>query len=307
MPAEWRDGKGIGAGARYRTIFSPPEFIYALDELMEAAGVDLLFDTLFSKPVMEGDTCKAVIVENKSGRTAYAARVFIDASGDADLLFRAGAPCVEEENYLAYWFYSTDLPRMRKAVESGRVRDAISLEWRGKFRPDGSYTLGGEKEYKVSDATEVTRFILDGRHTLKEQIEKNREIEGSLLALPGVAQFRRTRRVEGTYLLTEADANRHFDDSIGCTGHWQKPGIVYEIPFSTIVTGALANVLASGRNISSSGDAWEATRVIPPAAVTGQAAGVLAAMAVTRRCAVTEVPVDDLQVNLEAAGVILHF
>jgi len=306
LAPEWRDGRGIGAKKRYTTIFSPPEFIYALDELMAAVGVDLVFDTVFSRPVMKGDRCEAIIVENKSGRTAYAAQMFIDSSGDADLLFRAGASCVEEENYLAYWFYSTDLPRMQKAIESGHVMDAISLEWRGSFRQDGSYTLG-EKEYKASDAREVTRFVLKGRTTLKEQIDKNREIKGSLLALPGMPQFRRTRRIEGIYLLTEADANKHFDDSIGCTGHWLKPGIVYEIPYRTIVAEGLANVLASGRNISSSGDAWEATRVIPPAAVTGQAAGALAAMAVEQKCAVTAVPVENLQRNLEAAGVILHF
>lgn len=306
LPAEWRDGKGIGAGKRYATVFSPPEFIYALDELMTSLGVDLLFDTVFSLPVMEGNRCRAVIVENKSGRTAYTAQIFVDGSGDGDLLFRAGASCVEEENYLAYWFYTTDLARMRKAVESGHARDAISLEWRGSFGPDGSYTLG-EKEYRASDAGEVTRFILKGRQTLKEQIDRNRETGGSLIALPGMPQFRRTRRVEGLYLLTEDDADKHFDDSIGCTGHWMKPGIVYEIPYRTMVTGSLSNVVASGRNISSSGDAWEATRVIPPAAVTGQAAGTLATIAIERKCAVTDVPVAGLQRRLEAAGVILHF
>jgi hypothetical protein len=306
LAEEWRDGKGIGTNKRYTTIFSPPEFIYALDELMESAGVDVLFDTAFSLPVMEGDTCKAIIVENKAGRTAYGAKVFVDASGDADLIFRAGAACVEEANYLAYWFYTTDFPRMKKALESGNVRDAISLEWRGSFRPDGSYTLG-EKEYRVSDAKEVTRFILRGRKTLKEQIDKNREINGSLIALPGMPQFRRTRRVEGMYLLTEDDANKHFEDSIGCTGHWMKPGIVYEIPYATMVTQSLSNVIASGRNTSSSGDAWEATRVIPPAAVTGQAAGTLASLAIEQKRAVTKVPVADLQQSLERAGVILHF
>ena len=306
LPDEWRNGSGLGASKRYTTIFSPPEFVYALDELMADAGVDILFDTVFCRPVMEGDRCKAVVVENKSGRSAYTAQMFVDASGDADLIFRTGIACVEEPNYLAYWFYSTDLPRMKKAIESGQVRDAISLEWRGSFRQDGSYTLG-EKEYMASDAKEITRFILKGRRTMKEQIEKNREMEGSLLALPGMAQFRRTRRVEGMYLLTEEDANKHFEDSIGCTGHWMKPGIVYEIPFRTLVSKGLANVLASGRNTSSSGDAWEATRVIPPAAVTGQAAGTLAAMALERKCAVNTFPVGDLQKSLEAAGVILHF
>ncbi len=306
LATEWRDGKGVGTAKRYTTIFSPPEFIYALDELMVDEGVDVMFDTVFSRPVMQGTRCKAIIVENKSGRTAYTAQVYVDASGDADLLFRAGAECAEEENYLAYWFYTTDMPRMRKAVESGNVMDAISLEWRGSFRQDGSYTLG-EKEYRMSDAKDVTRFILNGRKQLKEQIVKNRENNGSLLALPGMPQYRRTRRVEGNYLLTEADADKHFEDSIGCTGHWLKPGVVYEIPYRTILHKNLANVLASGRNVSASGDAWEALRVIPPAAVTGQAAGTTAALAVLGKKAVTEVAVADVQRSLEGAGVILHF
>ena len=81
----WKDGNGTGAKKRYMSAFSPPEFIYALDELMMKEGIDLLFDTVFCRPVMRGDTCRAVIVENKSGRTAYEARMFIDASGDADV------------------------------------------------------------------------------------------------------------------------------------------------------------------------------------------------------------------------------
>ena len=45
LAPQWKDGSGEGADTRYTTIFSPPEFIYALDELMMAEGVDLLFDT----------------------------------------------------------------------------------------------------------------------------------------------------------------------------------------------------------------------------------------------------------------------
>ncbi len=306
LAPEWRDGKGVGTKKRYTTVFSPPEFIYGLDELMAAEGIDLLFDTVFCRPVMKDNACQAVIVENKSGRSAYKAKMFIDASGDADLFFRGGAACVEEKNYLAYWFYSTNLERMKRAVEKKDVMKAISLEWRGSFRKDGSYTLG-QKEYKGTNAKDVTRFILNGRKVLKKEIEKNREENGSLIALPGMAQFRRTRRVKGAYLLRERDALKHFDDSIGCTGHWLKPGIVYEIPYRTLVVRDFKNIFAVGRIISASGDAWEATRIIPPAVLTGQAAGTAAAMAIRKKCAAEEVPVANLQKNLQDRGVILHY
>jgi hypothetical protein len=306
LAPEWRDGSGMGTKKRYTTMFSPPEFIYALDELMLAEGVDILFDTVFCRPVMKGKTCRSVIVENKSGRTAYTAKVFIDASGDADLIYRAGAKCVEEKNYLAYWFYNTNLAKMKKAVESGNVMKGISLEWRGSFLKDGSYTLG-KKDYKGTDAGHITRFILNGRKLLKKEIERNKKEKGSLIALPGMAQYRRTRRVKGMYLLKEADAHKRFDDSIGVTGHWLKPGIVYEIPYRTMINKDYANIFTTGRAISASGDAWEATRVIPPAILTGQAAGTAAIMAIKKKCSVAEVPIADLQKNLEKAGVIIHY
>ncbi len=301
----WKDGAGTGATKRYMTIFSPPEFICVLDELMNAEGVDLLFDTVFCRPVMEGNKCTAVIVENKSGCMAYEAKVFIDTSGDADLFFRAGAKCIEEKNYLAYWFYKTNLDMMRKAVESGNVKDGISLEWRGSFREDGSYTIG-EKEYKGTDARDITRFVLTGRKILKQEIAKNRDEKGSLIALPGMAQYRRTRRINGAFVLKETDALMHLEDSIGCIGHWLKPGIIYEIPYTSLISKVFPNILAAGRIISASGDAWEATRVIPPAAVTGQAAGTAAAMAIKKKRAVTEISVPELQKKLEEANVILH-
>jgi hypothetical protein len=306
LAPEWRDGTGIGAKKRYTSIYSPPEFVYAMDELMLAEGIDLLFDTVFCRPVMKGNTCQAVIVENKTGRSAYTAKMFVDASGDADLIYRAGVKCVEEKNYLAFWFYNTNLNKMQRAVEKSDVMKGISLEWRGRFLKNGTYTLG-KKEYKGTNANDITRFILNGRKILKKEISKNRKDNGSLIALPGMAQFRRTRRMQGIYRLKDKDALRSFDDSIGCTGHWLKPGIVYEIPYRTLVTKDFPNIFASGRAISASGDAWEATRVIPPAVLTGQASGTAAALAIKKKCPATAVPIGDLQKELESTGVILHY
>ena len=109
------------------------------------------------------------------------------------------------------------------------------------------------------------------------------------------------------YLLREKDALKHFNDSIGCTGHWLKPGIVYEIPYRTLVVRELKNIFATGRIISASGDAWEATRIIPPAVLTGQAAGTAATMAIRKKCSASELPVTDLQENLQESGVLLHY
>ena len=63
----------------------------------------------------------------------------------------------------------------------------------------------------------------------------------------------------------------------------------------------------AGRCISSEGDAWEVTRVIPAAALTGQAAGAAAALSVQYDTTLDRVDVGQLQQRLRERGVrLLH-
>ena len=54
-------------------------------------------------------------------------------------------------------------------------------------------------------------------------------------------------------------------------------------------------------------DAWQVTRVIPPAVITGQAAGTAAALAIEGGTSFHEVSVEMLQQRLADAGVIIHY
>ena len=51
---------------------------------------------MFVAPVMEGNQIKGAIVESKAGREAILAKRVIDATGDADVAYRAGAPTVKQ-------------------------------------------------------------------------------------------------------------------------------------------------------------------------------------------------------------------
>jgi hypothetical protein len=62
------------------------------DELVEEAGIHLLLHTLVTDAIVDNGRISALIVESKSGRQAVAGQVVIDATGDADVAFRAGAP-----------------------------------------------------------------------------------------------------------------------------------------------------------------------------------------------------------------------
>ena len=127
-----------------------------------------------------------------------------------------------------------------------------------------------------------------------------------MISVPAITAFRTTRRITGLYELQPEDVHKHFDDSIGCTGDWRKAGPVFEIPYRTLIDPKLSNIIASGRMIASAGDAWEVTRVIPPAAMTGQAAGTAAAQAIKGKTSLQQIDISELQNTLEKTGILIH-
>lgn len=107
LPLEiWNLARSVGgAGEDYMAVVknggvkiaSPcdPEIMkMLLTRLCADAGVQILFETVVSAPVLEGRTVTGVIVEGKNGRQFIAGKVIIDCSADADIATRAGAPFV---------------------------------------------------------------------------------------------------------------------------------------------------------------------------------------------------------------------
>jgi ribulose 1,5-bisphosphate synthetase/thiazole synthase len=74
----------------------PDMFKYVADTMVREAGIVPFLHCYAVDAVMERETIKGIITESKSGRQAIAALRVIDATGDADLAFRAGAPCTKE-------------------------------------------------------------------------------------------------------------------------------------------------------------------------------------------------------------------
>jgi len=67
-------------------------FKVVADVLVQEAGVHPMLHRLVVAPLLEGDCIIGVITESKAGREALLAHVVIDATGDADIAHRAGAP-----------------------------------------------------------------------------------------------------------------------------------------------------------------------------------------------------------------------
>jgi hypothetical protein len=305
MPPEWEGGPSHAVTSkRYQTEFNAPAFVLALDRVIGEAGVDLLLDTVFCTPVMEEGRCRGVIVENKSGRQAYLCRTVVDATGDADVLARAGAPCAEQDNFLAYWSYCLTEDSLPTALKQQNVKSLLKLLCIGSMTGGG--LPEGSLKYYGADVRQITEFLLKSRELALEELTKRGMDNLILTSFPSMAQFRTTRRLEGEYVLGAEDADKRFEDSVGCVGDSLKAGPVYEIPYRALYSSKVANVFAAGRNISSAGYAWEVTRVIPPAAATGQAAGTAAALISENGYAAGEVDIPRLQRFLAEDGILVH-
>jgi len=311
MPAAWQTDGMARDGVRYRTTFMPAALALALDEALEDAGVTLWLDTLACLPVREGTRVAGVVVENKSGRGTLRASCVVDATGDADIAHRAGAPCVEESNWLSCWALqaaATDAPQMQQPL--GRI-PAVGMVLLGadangkRMPPDMDKLLG-------TDAEQVTRYALESRRLLRayyrEQYASGAFDRQTLypLALPTMAQFRTTRRIVGRETVRDGAANLHQPTSIGLAPDWRKGEDVWEIPYGALLPQSVAGLLVAGRSISSERDAWEVTRVIPPAALTGQVAGLAAALAIQRGTTPDQLAAEDVQRALAAAGLPCH-
>jgi ribulose 1,5-bisphosphate synthetase/thiazole synthase len=67
-------------------------FKWVADTLVQEAGITPLLHRLGVAPILENGAITGVITESKAGREAILAKRVIDATGDADIAARAGAP-----------------------------------------------------------------------------------------------------------------------------------------------------------------------------------------------------------------------
>ena len=111
-----------------------------------------------------------------------------------------------------------------------------------------------------------------------------------------------TRKIVGEYELAHTEEHTYFEDSIGMVSNWKKRGPVYEVPFRTLYSKTVKNLIVAGRCTSVNETLWDVMRVIPCCAVTGQAAGTAAAMTDD----FSALDVKALQAVLTENGVVLH-
>jgi len=193
-----------------------------------------------------------------------------------------------------------------------------------------TYGVDGTDERSLTEALVWGRkLLLEYERYYKQYLEGFGEMK--LVATGSLLGLRETRRIMGQYVLCLDDFKTRavFDDEIGryCypvdihpsrpaqadfdrfMDEWQNlryaKGDSYGIPYRSLVPRALSNVLVAGRCISADRFLQGSVRTMPGCYITGQAAGLAAAMAAEKGTDTRGVDVAELQQRLAAMGACL--
>ncbi len=210
-------------------IFNSEELKIELDELVTESGIVPYLHTSFTAPYLENGALKAVIVENKSGRGAIRASLFIDATGDGDLAHRLSVPFVvsshlQPPTMCAKILGTTGIPVGSLAMEH-RAEFNLAEDWGWSVQISDQPDIRLHAELHVfdtncADGDSLTRAEIEGRRQVRATMDiirkyvKDRKIQ--LIQLPSSIGIRETRRFKCIYKLTEQDVltGRHFEDAI---------------------------------------------------------------------------------------------
>ncbi|MBQ6473750.1 MAG: FAD-dependent oxidoreductase [Victivallales bacterium] len=296
VSTDWKVGKG-----RYQVHFSPAAFVLALDELLEKAGVDVWLDTLLLGAERDGEGIATVTVANKSGILKLEAKMFVDATGDADLSAFAGEQLQLATNSLVTW-----VVEHREAQDSSAFTFGEKVSTLIQAEPiNNAYTEPGVNGRMVST------FVLEGRRRYRQALlddyasgREDRHTRYPML-LPTMPPLRHTRCAVGKYVLDNGMREARFPDCIGMASEWRGCGLAQRIPYRALLPLRNRNLLLAGRCISSINDAWELTRVIPAAALTGEVAGIAAALSLKANVTPDDLPFDQLAGELKEQHFLL--
>lgn len=343
-------------------------FKVVADTLVEEAGVIPMLHRLCVAPIMEGTIIRGVIVESKAGREAILAKRVIDATGDADIAHRAGAPThkhpVAEMMSVSVMFSMCGVNKARfidavKADPQSYGDWAVGGEWevntsgkedalfspflRKPFQkaaeagliPDSVKTMAGTWG-TVSDQGNLTylnmcHLYLDGTDPdalthgeMAGRKQAMHAINALKAFMPGCEEakirnfgmtlgIRDTRKIDAAYNMTADDVMQQgrFEDSIGIFPEFidgygtlilPTTGRYFHVPYRAMLPKGVKNLLATGRVIGGDKLSHAAVRNMMCCAVSGQGAGVAAAIGVKTGRDFNQVDLRAVQSELRRQG-----
>ena len=222
-------------------------------------------------------------------------------------------------------------PFLRKPFEKAREEglipadlDTIAGTW-GAIYDTGDLTylnLVHLAECDGTDPADLTRFEIEGRkqamHAVAAMRAYNPGCENARLRNFGMTLgIRDTRKIDAVYNMTATDVREQarFEDSVGIFPEFidgygililPTTGRYFHVPYRTLIPKGVDNLLVAGRATGGDRDSHAATRNMMCCTVSGQGAGVAAALSVKHDQPVADLNVELLQSELIRQGVRLH-
>ena len=344
-------------------------FKWVADVLVQEAGITPLLHRLCVAPIMDGAAIRGVIIESKAGREAILARRVIDATGDADIATRAGAPVrksPKQDMMAVSVMFSMSGVNKRRFIEAVKADPQTYADWSGNGEWDYE-TTGKEdtlfspflrKPFKqalaagiippslqtiagtwgtVTDQGDLTYLNLvhvpeidgtDPNDLTLGEMRGRREAIYAVQALRGYMPgcedaklrnfgmtlgIRDTRKIDALYNLTGTDVREQarFDDAIGIFPEFidgfgililPTTGRYWHLPYRALVPKGVDNLLVAGRCIGGDRISHASARNMMCCAVSGQGAGVAAAVSLQRDEALDRLDVGAVQKELTRQG-----
>ena len=269
--------KSGGVGPLEKVRFSGEDKKYVLQEIALKAGVKILYMSLVTGTVVEGNKVRGIVVDNASGRQVLLSRVVIDATGHGGIAVAGGAK----------YEIGRETDGFMNEIEHGPMRDPTNLR-------DITSSYLKYPSYAVSmNIRESRRIAGDYTVTFDDVLQER--------IFPDV--ICRWRSNYDTHLPTSANMSDQAQDWVGILGMWRKP-LTGSIPFGSILPRGIDNILVAAMAYSADHDALIGGRMQPDLEHLGEAAGIIAAMACKRNCTPREVPVTEIQQELVQTGVL---
>jgi hypothetical protein len=324
---------------------SPEALKTASQRLVLEAGVELVHHAWVVGTLPDpGDPERlaAVLLESKQGRLAVTADVFVDATGDADLVASAARarPAADGRGdwvddidagdihhaINTSWLYGGVDMRAWLAFRASRAQDFAAFMARGRaelglfekpfvsWRDDVALFMGPRRAgLSALDLEDLTRVETDSREAMAAHLAFYRahapgfERAWALQMAPQVGA-RHSRRIVGLARMSREDwgCGVVHDDEIGLSPSPALDAPIVSVPYRALVPRRFANLLAPGKHLASDPTSHGFMREIPQCWLTGQAAGVAAAQAALGGHDVRGLPVGPLREALRAQGVVLQ-
>ncbi len=319
-------------------VYNPEDMKLLLEDLCVEAGVKFQLHTGVTAAYRDANRLGTIVTESKSGREAWRAKVFIDATGDGDLgaLAGCGWDFGREEDGQCQPLTLNALVVVKDAVA---LKDYISFyggkgshqkAW-NKFK-DEIHRAGMETSYghptlfqakgnlltfminheygvKPFDAAQVTEATVRGRGEVHRIAKALRSLGGvwedfQVVATAEQIGIRDGRRIHGRYKVSREDlisGARHADGVARVTfnvdihavtkevnkaepiSHGNLKMKAYDIPLRALIAKDVDGLMMAGRCISGDFISHASYRVTGNSVATGEAAGVVAALAAKSR------------------------